>query len=134
MQRGWSPRRGNQLTALKLPKLLQENSEPLKLIKETLEVEKNPAPAIRNYAFESIIETPRSSNCCRRTQLAALKLPKLLKENSELLKLIKETLEVERNPAPAISKYTFETIIKNILGVRQEHLRGQHQEDQQGHL
>ena len=72
--------------------------------------------------------TPRRGN-----QLAALKLPKLLKENSELLKLIKETLEVERNPAPAISKYTFETIIKNILGVHQEHLQGQHQEDHQEH-
>ena len=56
MPRGWTPRRGNQLTALKLPKLLQENSEPLKLIKETLEVEKNPAPAIRKYAFETIIK------------------------------------------------------------------------------
>ena len=63
--------------------------------------------------------TPRRGN-----QLAALKLPKLLKENSEPLKLIKETLEVERNPAPAIMKYAFDNIIKNILGIRQEHLRG----------
>ena len=67
---------------------------------------------------------PRGWTPCRGNQLAALKLPKLLKENSELLKLIKETLEVERNPAPAIRKYAFETIIKNILGIRQEHLRG----------
>jgi hypothetical protein len=84
--------------------------------------------------IKSIIETPRSLTCGKGTQLAALKGVQAAEGKARPLKLIKETLEVERNPAPAISKDSFKAIIKNILGVCQERLRGRHREDHWGHL
>ena len=66
-------------------------------------------------AVKLLKETALRGDTTRQEDATKLKLTKLLKENAKLLKLLKETLEVERNPTRAINTPKYDALEETDL-------------------